>query len=443
MELNNINENRNIIQNIEKNSIAEELGVETGDILLSINGEKVKDIIDYKYLIADEYIVVEIEKRNEEIWELEIEKEYSEDIGIVFTNPLIDKARSCKNKCMFCFIDQLPKGMRETLYFKDDDSRLSFLQGNFVTLTNMSDDEINRIVRYRLSPINISVHTTEPDLRVKMLRNKNAGKIYGILKKFSEAGIEMNCQIVLVPGVNDGEHLKRTLDDLFDLYPNIKSTAVVPIGITKFREGLSKVSCYDKESAKNVIKIVEEKQEYYLKEKNIRFIFASDEFFVLSEQEIPKSDEYEGFPQIENGVGLIRVFNDEVDKELATVDEGRVNNNSYLLVTGTLAYDFMNKITKKISERIEGLRLKVVAITNNYFGETITVSGLVTGTDIVDQLEDCHEYDGVIIPRSMLKSNENILLDDLTVKDLEKKLNTKIIISDVDGKSFVNIFNNN
>ncbi|MFS8540590.1 MAG: radical SAM protein, partial [Tissierellales bacterium] len=241
MELNNVYDYKNIIQKVKKGSIAEELNIEPGDILISINGNKVQDIIDYKYLISDEYLEVEIEKKNGEVWLLEIEKEFDEDLGIEFSNPLIDKAKSCRNKCIFCFIDQLPRNMRKTLYFKDDDSRLSFLQGNFITLTNMRDEEIDRIIKYRLSPINISVHTTNPELRVRMLNNKNAGKILSILERFKDAGIKVNCQIVLVPNVNDGEELNRTLEDLSRLYPSVESIAVVPVGLTKYRDNLPKL----------------------------------------------------------------------------------------------------------------------------------------------------------------------------------------------------------
>ncbi len=295
----NISESRNIIEEIAEGSIGEELEIEKGgDILLSINHTEVKDIIDYKYLVSDDYILLGIQKPNGDIWEYEIEKDYDEDLGIIFTNPLIDKAKSCRNKCIFCFIDQLPPNMRETLYFKDDDSRLSFLQGNFITLTNMSDDEIDRIIRYRLSPINISVHTTNPELRVKMLNNKNAGKIYDILKRFHEARLEINCQIVLVPGVNDGEELNRTLFDLSKLYPTVESVAVVPVGITKYREKLAKLTPYNKELSEELLDYISHEQTRLLRELGTRFVFPSDEFFALSKREVPSYEEYEGFPPI-------------------------------------------------------------------------------------------------------------------------------------------------
>ncbi|MBU5439603.1 DUF512 domain-containing protein [Tissierella sp. MSJ-40] len=439
MELKKLTEDKNIIEKVIEGSIAEELEIEPGDILLSINDNKVKDIIDYKYLISDDYVVVAIEKLNGEIWEFEIEKDFDEDLGILFTNPLIDKARSCRNNCMFCFIDQLPPNMRETLYFKDDDSRLSFLQGNFVTLTNMSDEEIDRIINYRLSPINVSVHTTNPDLRVKMLNNKNAGKILNILKRFNEANLQVNCQIVLVPGVNDGIELERTLEDLSKLYPTIESVAVVPVGITKYRENLYKVKPFNKETAEELLDYIDKKQKYFLEALNTRFVFASDEFFALSGRKSPDYEEYEGFPQLENGVGLMKSFEYEIDKELNNIKVPINVNKKYILATGTLAYDFMSNIREKIIKKFVGLDLQVVPIINNFFGHTITVSGLVTGQDLIEQLKSYKDISGVIIPKSMLKRDEDIFLDNLTVEDISKELEVSVIPSEVSGKEIIEI----
>lgn len=440
MELKNLSESKNIIEEIVEDSIAEELGIETGDILLSINGTTVKDIIDYKYLVSDAYLLVEIEKSNGEIWEYEIEKDFHEDLGIIFTNPLIDKAKSCRNKCIFCFIDQLPPNMRDTLYFKDDDSRLSFLQGNFITLTNMSDEEIDRIIKYRLSPVNVSVHTTNPELRVKMLNNKNAGKVFSILKRFHEAKLEVNCQIVLVPGVNDGEELKRTLKDLSSLYPTVESVAVVPVGITKYRKKLEKVTPYDEKLAEELLDFVFKAQNKFLKELGTRFVFPSDEFFALCKKETPSYEEYEGFPQLENGVGLMKSFEHDLMVELEKIEKPIKLNKKYIIATGTLAYDFMKKISKEIMKKFEGLDLEVVPIVNNFFGEKITVSGLITGVDLISQLKD-KEADGVIIPRSMMKSDEEIFLDNITLEEVRKELNTKVMVSKVEGKDFIDIFN--
>ncbi|WP_353097369.1 DUF512 domain-containing protein [Tissierella praeacuta] len=442
MELKNFTEDKNIIEEITKGSIAEELEIEPGDILLSINDMPVKDIIDYKYLVSDDYIVVAIEKRNGDIWEFEIEKDFDEDLGLLFTNPLIDKAKSCRNKCIFCFIDQLPPNMRETLYFKDDDSRLSFLQGNFVTLTNMSDEEIDRIIRYRLGPINVSVHTTNPELRRKMLNNKNAGRIYEILKRFKEAKLEINCQIVLVPGVNDGLELDRTLSDLSKLYPSVESVAVVPIGITKYREKLQKVEPYNRESSYELLKFILDKQNYFLRELGTRFVFASDEFFAMTKSELPKYDEYEGFPQLENGVGLMKSFEDEIMKELKKIKTPIKSNKRYVLATGTLAYDFIVRMKDKILEKIKGIELTVIPIVNNFFGETITVAGLVTGQDLIAQLGDYKNIDGIIIPRSMMKRDEEIFLDNLTIEEVSEALNTPVIASKVEGKGLIDIIKN-
>ncbi len=440
MELKNLDDNRNIIEKIAKDSIADELGVESGDILISINGSKVKDIIDYKFLISDEYIEVDIEKANGEIWELEIEKEFDEDLGIEFTNPLIDKARSCRNKCIFCFIDQLPPNMRETLYFKDDDSRLSFLQGNFITLTNMTNEEIDRIIAYRLSPINISVHTTNPDLRVKMLNNKNAGKIFSILKKFKEANLIVNCQIVLVPGVNDGEELERTLKDLSSLYPSVKSVAVVPVGVTKYREKLHKLKPFNEEESKELLSLIAKEQGKFLKDMGTRFVFASDEFYAMTRKKLPSYEEYEGFPQLENGVGLMKAFEYEIDMELKSLKDNIHLNKKYIIATGTLAKDFMNGIINKIMGKIKGLELDIVPIENNFFGKTITVSGLITGQDIISNLEDYKDIDGIIIPKSMLRKSSDVFLDDLTIGDIENSLMVKIIPIEVSGKEFIDLF---
>lgn len=440
MELMKENKYTNIIEGIEKGSIAEELGIESGDLLISINGYPITDILDYKYQISDDYIEMTIQKKNGEIWELEIEKDTNEDIGIIFTNPLIDKAKSCRNKCIFCFIDQLPKGMRDTLYFKDDDSRLSFLQGNFITLTNLSEDEIDRIIFYKLSPINISVHTTDPELRVKMLNNKNAGKIYDILQRFSKANIEMNCQIVLCPGINDGRYLDKTLEDLAALYPNVKSVAVVPVGVTKYRKGLFELETYNKYTAKELLNFISKKQNEYLNKLGSRFVFAADEFYVLAEKEIPLFDEYEGFPQLENGVGLMRLFYDEVNKAIDQINKKMQINRRFTIATGMLAYPYMMDIANLVMSKFSGLNLQVELIKNNFFGDTITVSGLITGGDLIGQLIEKDLGDGLIIPKSMLKRDERVFLDDITVEEVEEKLNVEVIVLDVNGYEFVDFY---
>lgn len=440
MELKNLNENINIVEEVSRGSIAEELGIEPGDIILSINGESVKDIIDYKYMVTDDYVEMDIQKPDGEIWELEIEKEYDEDIGISFTNPLIDKAKNCRNKCIFCFIDQLPKGMRETLYFKDDDSRLSFLQGNFVTLTNMSEEEIERIIRYRISPINISVHTTDPELRVKMLCNKNAGRLYEIMERFSEASIEMNCQIVAVPGINDGENLDRTLGDLSKLYPNVKSVAIVPIGVTKYREGLYPVKIYDRKMAGDMVARVEMLQSKYLSELETRFAFISDEFYIQAKIDIPNSEYYEGFPQLENGIGLIRSFKDEVVSALEKKQESFENRKKYTVVTGKLAYGFMKEVSELVMSKYRNVHIEVIEAENEFFGRDITVSGLLTGSDILKALEGKNAGDVLLVSKSMMKRDEDIFLDDITLLELGERLGVEVVPSEVDGSKFIEIF---
>lgn len=442
MELRNYKEDKNIIEEVAKGSIAEELEILPGDILLSINDTPVTDIIDYKYLVSDDYVLVAIEKADGEIWEFEIEKDFDEDLGIIFTNPLIDKAKSCRNNCIFCFIDQLPPNMRETLYFKDDDSRLSFLQGNFITLTNMSDEEVDRIIKYRISPINVSVHTTNPELRIQMLNNKNAGKVYDILKRFAEARLEVNCQIVLVPCVNDGKELDRTLEDLSKLYPTVESVAVVPIGITKYREKLHKVSPYTEELSNELLDFIGEKQSEFMKVLGTRFIFASDEFFALTGRKLPSQNEYEGFPQLENGVGLMKSFGTEIVQELDKIKLPIRKKKKYILATGTLANNFMVEMKDKIIEKFDELELLVVPIINKFFGETITVSGLITGQDLIQQLREYKDVDMIIIPRSMMKADEEIFLDNLTLQEVTKELGVPIVSSKVDGKTFIDIIKN-
>jgi putative radical SAM enzyme (TIGR03279 family) len=434
----NVKSINNVISKVYNNSIAEEIGIEVGDVLISINGQRIQDIIEYKFLISDEYLEVEIQKINREIYIYEIEKDYDEDLGIEFSNPIIDKAKSCRNKCMFCFIDQLPQGMRDTLYFKDDDSRLSFLQGNFITLTNMTDEDINNIIKYRISPINISVHTTNPELRVKMLSNKNAGKLYDTMKKLYDANIEMNCQIVLCPGVNDKDELKRTLEDLSHFYPYVNSAAVVPVGLTKHREGLFELDIFNKKSSKELINQITEIQSKYLNKLGTRFVFLSDEFYIIGDEKLLDYDEYEGFIQLENGVGLMCKFESEIHEYVKNLPKNKLNNNKKVsIATGSSSYEFMKKIASCIMNNINGLDIAVYKISNVFFGETITVSGLITASDIVSQLKDKDLGEKLFIPKSMLKADEDVFLDDITLEGLSKKLNIDVVPCKVEGKDFI------
>lgn len=433
----NVKNTNNIISKVYKDSIAWELGIEVGDLLISINDQPIHDIIEYRFLLSDEYLEVEIKKKNNEIYVYEIEKDYDEDLGIEFTNPIIDKAKSCRNKCVFCFIDQLPKGMRETLYFKDDDSRLSFLQGNFVTLTNMSEEDIDNIIRYRISPINISVHTTNPELRQKMIKNKFAGRLYEIMQRLADAQIQMNCQIVLCPGYNDKAELERTVSDLTKLYPYVNSAAV-PVGITKHRDHLPNLEIFNEQTAGETIELVHELQEKYLNELGTRFIFLSDEFYIMANKKLLDYDDYEGFIQFENGVGMISKLEREIHDYLQTISDEKINSKKKIsIATGHSAYEFIKNMASCIMNKCPGVEIEVYKIVNNFFGETITVSGLITATDIINQLKDKDLGQTLYIPRSMLKADEEIFLDNITLEELQNTMNIEVVPCLNEGKDFV------
>ncbi len=436
---------KNEIAKVMPGSIAEEVGIEVGDKLISINSNEVKDIIDYKFLVTDEELLIEVEKKDGEIWEIEIEKDYDEDLGIIFREAILDKPRSCHNKCVFCFIDQLPPGMRETLYFKDDDSRLSFLQGNFLTLTNMSEDDINRIIKYRISPINVSVHTTNPQLRIRMLNNRFAGNIYEILKRLSEAGIKINTQIVCCPGLNDNEELVKTVEDLEKLYPNVENVAIVPLGVTKHRENLPQLQLFNKDTARKQIELITELQQKYEKEIGTPFARLSDEFYMVSGVSIPEEEHYGGYEQLEDGIGMIRLLQSTIENDLPYLQN---NKGSFTMVTGTSAYEVIYEIASQIKEVNPKIQLDVVRVENEFFGKTITVAGLLTGKDIIEALKnrDLGEY--IIIPSNVLRrgyelgsTEELILLDDYTVADLERLLNKKIIVCDYTGEDLIDLIN--
>ncbi len=426
---------KNEIKTVLEGSIAEEIGLEPGDVILKINNSEVRDILDYRFLMSDEEILLEIETKQGEIVEVEIEKDAYEDLGVEFESGLIDGAKSCANKCVFCFIDQLPKGMRETLYFKDDDTRLSFFQGNYVTLTNVSDKEIDRLITMKVSPINISVHTTNPSLRVEMLKNKNAGKIMDIMRKFSDNGILLNAQIVLCPTINDGAELERTLSDLLSL-GHIRSVSIVPIGKTRYRENLCEIPSVTKKTAKAVLRIVEKWQQEAIKRAGTRLFYASDEFYLKAEEEIPSSENYEGFPQIENGVGLIASMKEEFYRALED-DYQLKKPRKVSIATGEAAYNFIKSIAKEAENKYNNLTVDVYKITNNFFGEEITVAGLLCGCDIINTLKGKALGDELLIAQSMLRDSTDVLLDDITVEDIEKELNVKVRAVENDGYEFL------
>ena len=445
----NRNENKHVIKEVYPGSIAEELEIEPGDILLSINHEKIGDIFDYRYLIKDEYIEVVIRKPDGEEWLLEIDKEYDDDLGVEFENGLMSDYRSCSNKCIFCFIDQMPPGMRETLYFKDDDSRLSFLQGNYITMTNMKDQDIDRIIRMQLAPINISVQTTNPELRCKMLHNRFAGEKLKYLKKLYDGRVEMNGQIVCCKNVNDGPELERSIRDLSQYLPFLRSVSVVPAGITKYREGLFPIELYTKEEAGEIIDLIESHQQEYYDRYGLHFIHASDEWYITAGRDFPTEERYDGYIQLENGVGMMRMFIDEFGealKEAVHSDDYHSLRESVrrtlTIATGKLTYPTICDFASRMMEAFPGLTIHVYWIRNDFFGETITVSGLITGQDLIRQLKErqCQGEDlGAVlqIPSNMLRMGEAVFLDDLTAADVERELGMKLVAVDSGGKEFV------
>lgn len=422
---------------IREGSIAEEMELESGDILLTINGEQMEDVFDYQYLCEDEFIVLEIEKKNGEIWELEIEKDEDEDIGLIFADGLMADYKSCRNKCIFCFIDQMPKGMRETLYFKDDDSRLSFLQGNYVTLTNMTEQDIDRIIKYHLGPINISFHTTNPQLRCKMLNNRFAGDIFPLVDKLYEAGIEMNGQIVLCKGVNDGKELERSISDLSKYVPVLQSVSVVPVGLTKYRDGLFPMKPFTKEDACEVIDMIHSWQDKIYKEHGTHFIHAGDEWYIMAERDFPDEDSYDGYIQLENGVGMVRLFKEEFAAALENaVGDDRKAECS--IATGVLAAPMMEEAALKVKDKFPNVNVRVYTIINEFFGEKITVAGLITGQDLLKQLTDRDLGDKLLLSKNMLRWGETVFLDDVTTDELQEKLSIPIEFIGLSGEDFLN-----
>ena len=439
-------EHIHIIKSVETGSIADEMGIEAGDALICIDDTPIEDVFDYRFMIQSEELTVVIRKKNNEEWELDIEKDEDEDLGIEFESGLMDEYRSCRNKCIFCFIDQMPKGMRPTLYFKDDDSRLSFLQGNYVTLTNMDDHDIDRIIRYRLSPINISVQTTNPELRCMMLSNRFAGEALLKMKKLYDAGITMNAQIVLCKGVNDGAELKRTLEDLLMYAPVLQSVSVVPVGLTRYREGLYPLKEIEKEDALATLSIIDEVSHKAYDRFGIHFAHASDEIYILADVPIPPEEEYDDYPQLENGVGMLRLMIEQYGRAYERVKRDIENKTidatapkmTFSTVTGILAHDFVSKATLKICSLFPNVNCNIYSIRNDFFGEKITVAGLVTGQDIISQLKGKDLGECILIPECMMKADEEIFLDNITISDLGGTLQVNTHIVKSNGLDLVN-----
>lgn len=430
-------------------SIAEELELEAGDILLSMNEHEIEDVFDYHYYTQEEYLTVLIRKPDGEEWELEIEKDYEEDLGIEFENGLMDDYKSCHNKCIFCFIDQMPKGMRDTLYFKDDDSRLSFLQGNYVTLTNMKEHDLQRIIEYKLGPINISVQTTNPELRCKMLNNRFAGDALQKIDMLYEAGIPMNGQIVLCKGVNDGEELRRSITDLMKYMPVMESVSVVPVGLSKYRDGLYPLEPFTKEDAEEVIDMIEQYQKLCVEECGLHFMHASDEWYLLAERELPKEESYDGYLQLENGVGMLRLLKEEFSEGLRALSlEENVDmsisklqtadtSKKCTIATGLLAAPIMQELMRDFQKTVPGMDVQVIPIENRFFGEMITVSGLLTGQDIIEQLKDKDLGQKLLLPCNLLRSGEEVFLDDITLTQMKEALQVEIVIVQTGGQDLI------
>ena len=425
-----------IIKSVLPGSIAAELEIAAGDRLIAINEREIEDVFDYHFYTNDEELVLLIEKPDGEEWELEIEKEYEEDLGIEFEQGLMDEYRSCRNRCMFCFIDQMPEGMRDTLYFKDDDSRLSFLQGNYVTLTNMSSHDIDRIIRYRLEPINISFHTTNPELRCRMLHNRFAGEALKNVDKLYEGGIQMNGQIVLCKGINDGVELERSIVDLTKYIPCLQSVSVVPVGLTRYRDGLYPLEPFQREDARRVLKTIHRWQERLYEEYGTHFIHAGDEWYILAGEELPEEERYDGYLQLENGVGMLRLLEEEF-REAYEGTEGDQRKREVSIATGLLAAPYIQRMAEQLAVKYPKTEIHVYPIRNDFFGELITVSGLITGQDLIRQLRGRELGERLLLPCNMFRSGEEGFLDDVTLSEVEEALQVEAYIVKSSGRDLM------
>ncbi len=427
------------ILSVDKKSRAERAGIAAGDILISINDREINDVLDYRFHLTNSKITLKCRREGEE-YSVEIRKQQYDDIGLEFETPLMDKKHSCENKCIFCFIDQLPRGMRKTLYFKDDDSRLSFLHGNYITLTNLHDSDIDRIIEMHISPVNISVHTTNPELRVQMMHNKRAGEVLAYMKKLAAAGISLCGQIVLCKGINDGEELLRSMRDLSELFPAMQSVSIVPAGLTRYREKLFPLEQYTKDEACAVIDMVDKFAAECKEKYGSRMFFCADELYLRAERELPDEDYYEGYSQIENGVGMITSLVTEFDDEMNFLDEYLENYTApqkISIATGVASYDTIKKMAVRLEAAVEGLEINVYKIINHFFGESITVAGLLTGKDMSEQLKDKDLGELLIFPSNSLRAGEDIFLDDMTPTQLSEIIGVPVAPSGESGADFI------
>lgn len=432
------------ITSVDKNSRADKQGIIAGDVLVSINGNEIVDVLDYRFYLAEREVNIALLRDGEE-FEVKIKKGEYDDIGLDFETPLMDKKHSCKNGCIFCFIDQNPEGLRDSIYFKDDDSRLSFIHGNYITLTNMTQKDVDRIVKMRFSPLNISIHTTNPELRVKMMKNKHSGEVLRYLDDFKAAGLNMCGQIVLCRGINDGDELRRSLTDLEKYYPELTSVAVVPAGLTKFREKLFPLTDFTPEEASDIIDLINGFGEENLKNHGSRIVFAADEFYLKAKRLIPDADYYEDYPQIENGVGLLRSFMDEFGlafEDIAEINsalEARDEIRRVSVATGAASYEMISAMAEQIMQNCPKMEIKVYKIVNNFYGESITVAGLLTGKDIYEQLKSRSLGEELLVPATALRAGDDDFLCGMTRAELAEKLGVKVTPAPQDGYEFLEL----
>ena len=412
-----------VIKSIDPGSPASRSLLRAGDTIISVNGNKITDVLDYKFYSYDPEVQIAAKGADGKFKVVLIKKNEGEDLGIEFESYLMDRMRHCSNKCVFCFIDQLPKGMRRTLYFKDDDARMSFLMGNYITLTNLSDSEIDRIIKLKISPVNVSVHTTDPELRSLMLGNPRGGEGIAIMRRLADGGIKMNCQIVCCPGLNDGDELRKSLRDLADMYPGVNSVSVVPVGLSRHREGLYPLKPFDREKAEETLDIVDSFGDECLEKFGTRLFFCADELYLKAGRELPGEEYYEDYVQLENGVGMMRLMITEFDSALKYAD--RACTRPFSLVTGMSAAPFMRELYDKAKEKFPEISGEIFPIRNDFFGETIDVAGLVTGGDIIKQLKGKALSERLLVPQNMLRHEEGVFLDDVTLEDLERELSVK------------------
>ncbi|MCW3491509.1 DUF512 domain-containing protein [Dethiobacter alkaliphilus] len=423
----------NEVERVEPGSIADELEIAPGDTIVAINGENPSDILDWRLAESSEDILLVVQHADGELVEYEIEKDFDEPLGIVFASPTLDDIRSCQNRCVFCFVDQMPPAMRSTLYIKDDDYRLSFLSGSYITLTNLREEDVARIERLHLSPLYVSVHTTDSQLRRRMMNHKRAGEVLPLLKRLTEAGIEFHTQVVLCPGLNDKEALDQTITDLYGLYPGVKSLAVVPVGLTGHREKLYPLSPCDKSHAQEVLEQLTAWQKKCLQESKTRFVFAADEFYNMADKEVPDHHWYEGYPQLENGVGLLRLLLNDWEKLRQTLPDKIATEKNVAVVTGSSAVRYLEPIMDRLN-KIEGLNIRLIGVQNRFFGGHVTVTGLLTASDIITALKDKEKADRIYLPAVMLKEGKELFLDGYTINDLAQELNTDLrVVNDLDN----------